>query len=89
MEMANSLEEMHAQITQSHLLVKEVEHVAGEGCLWSLLFVPHTLRGPYVNGNVVFPKWALQGSVEGVGRTPRLHRELIINASGETGVSDF
>ena len=25
MEMANSLEEMHAQITQSHLLVKEVE----------------------------------------------------------------
>lgn len=31
--MANSLEEMHAQITQSHLLVKEVEHVAGEGCL--------------------------------------------------------
>ena len=33
MEMANSLGETHAQITQSHLLVKKWKHVAGEGCL--------------------------------------------------------
>lgn len=87
--MANSLEEMHAQITQSHLLVKEVEtccrrrmslkpafcasHFKRTLCKWKCSFSP---------SEPCRVQWR-------VGRTPRLHRELIINASGETGVSDF